>query len=255
MTNPDPVRCERRGKVAILTIDRPEKKNALSLEVVRCFHKLLVDLEADQELGGVILRGEGENFVAGADIGQLKERDVGDALGAINGGLFHRIEKLHVPVIASIDGYALGGGCELALACDLRVATERAILGQPEVGLGIIPGAGATYRLPRLVGMGRAKDLIFTGRLVPAEEAHAMGLVDRVVPAHRLEEETSALMEGILKQGSTAIRLAKLALNAQGGTSEANLAIEALAQGILFESDDKHARMGRFLERKKTRES
>jgi enoyl-CoA hydratase len=161
------------------------------------------------------------------------------------------VEELPVPVIAAIRGFALGGGCELAIACDLRVAGKSARLGQPEVGLGIIPGAGATHRLPRLVGLGRAKDLIFTGRILEAEEALGMGLVTRVVEDEKVMETARGLAETIEKQGATAIRIAKLALNAQRHEVDAAQTFESVAQAVLFDSEEKERRMTAFLERRK----
>lgn len=240
---------ERRGTLAILTIHRPDKRNALNLEVVQALHRAIDALAGDRDLRAVVVTGAGDHFMAGADIGELRGRGLAEALDSINGTLFRRVEDLPVPVIAAVRGYALGGGCELALAADLRVAGRSAVFGQPEVGLGIIPGAGATYRLPRIVGMGRAKEMIFTGRLVPADEALAMGLANCVVDDDRMLDEALALAERISRQGAAAVRLAKLALGAQAPGADAGHRLERLAQGILFESADKEERMRAFLER------
>lgn len=185
----DCVLRERRKAVEIVTVNRPAKRNALNLETVETLHRVLDDLYRDRGLRAVVLTGAGDHFMAGADIEQLRDRRSPDALDSINGGLFRRVEDLPVPVIAAVKGYALGGGCELAIACDLRVAGQSAKMGQPEVGLGILPGAGATHRLPRLIGLGKAKELIFTGRMVEAEEALQMGLVNRVVDDSSVLEE------------------------------------------------------------------
>jgi enoyl-CoA hydratase/carnithine racemase len=200
---------------------------------------------------GLILHGAGgKAFVAGADISELLARNVDDALLAINATVFQLLEDFPWPVIAAIQGYALGGGCELALACDIRLASPDAQLGQPEVRLGIIPGAGAPHRLTRTVGPGLARELIFTGRLVAAEEALRIGLVNRVVPAPL--DAAREMVRDILKNSPMAVRLAKVALNAAVNTVDRrSTMVEYLSQGILFESDDKKKRMTAFLEKKK----
>lgn len=247
----DVVRIDVSSGIAAVTLNRPEKRNALNLEMVRALHAALESLEGNGELRAVILSGAGDHFVAGADIAELRERRAADALASINGALFNRVEDLPVPVIAAVRGFALGGGCELAIACDLRVAGTSARLGQPEVGLGILPGAGATHRLPRLVGMGRAKELVFTGRIVSAEEALAMGLVNRVVDDAAVMDKARELAETIAKQGAEAVRLAKVALNAQRHGLEAGRLLESAAQAVLFESAEKERRMTAFLNRKR----
>jgi enoyl-CoA hydratase len=242
---------ERRDDIEIVTIDRPEKRNALNLQIVEALHRALDELHGDRDLRAVVITGAGDHFVAGADIAQLRERRSPEALESINGTLFRKVEDLPVPVIAAIKGYAVGGGCELAMACHLRVAGKSARLGQPEVGLGIIPGAGGTHRLPRLVGLGRAKELIYTGRLLDAEEAMTMGLVNRVVEDDVVLEEALALAAVIARQGAMAIRLAKLALNAQRHHVDEAQTLESVAQAVLFDSEEKERRMTDFLDRKK----
>ncbi len=244
---------ERRATTEILTLNRPKKRNALNLDLVQALHRALDELGADRSLAAVVVVGAGEHFMAGADIAQLLERNAADALDSLNGSLFTRIEELAVPVVAAIRGYALGGGCELALACDIRVAGRSARFGQPEVGLGIVPGAGATYRLPRLVGLGRAKELILTGRVIAAEEAEAMGLVNRVVDDARVLDEALGVAEAVAAQGREAVRLAKLALNAQRHGTEAGAAMERSAQARLYETSEKTRRMTAFLSRKRGR--
>jgi enoyl-CoA hydratase len=240
---------ERRGSVEVVTVCRPEKRNALNLAVVRALHDVLDRLEVDPELRAVVITGAGGHFMAGADIAELRERGAAEALASINGSLFRRMEELPVPLIAAVRGYALGGGCELALACDLRVAGRSARFGQPEVGLGILPGAGATYRLPGLVGLGRAKDMIFTGRIVDAEEAARIGLVDRLTEDDAVLEFALDLAGGIASQGAQAVRLAKLALSAQRLGHGTGQVVERVAQAVLFDSEDKRRRMTAFLER------
>jgi enoyl-CoA hydratase len=241
---------ERRGDIECLTVNRPEKRNALNLELVTALHRALDDLTRDRSLRAVVIAGSGEHFMAGADIAELRDRGASEALESINGSLFRRVEELPVPVIAALRGFALGGGCELAIACDLRVAAPSTRMGQPEVSLGILPGAGATHRLPRLIGLGRAKELILTGRLVGAEEALAMGLVNRIVPETSVLEEARQWAETIAAQGGMAIRLAKVALNAQRHQVDTSGSLEALAQAFLFESNEKKTRMTAFLDKK-----
>jgi enoyl-CoA hydratase len=236
------------GVIAVLTLNRPEVRNAIDLEMVQALGAALDELAPDPEVRALILTGAGDKaFAAGADIAQLKERGVGDALMRINSGLFRRLEEHPAPVIAAIRGFALGGGCELAMACDLRIAGRSARFGQPEVGLGIFPGAGAVQRLPRLIGLGRAKELIFTGRIIDAEEAERIGLVNRVVDddAVLAEARTTAL---------TIARHGALAVNACGRPNPAFDPLDALGQAVLFESPEKHERMQAFLERKGRKE-
>jgi enoyl-CoA hydratase len=252
---PDVLIRERRGGVEHLVLNRPDKRNALDLALVGALHAALDDLTRDRALRVVILRSSSEHFMAGADIAQLRERGAADALDAINGSLFQRIEDLPVPVLAAVGGYARGGGCELALAADLRVAGASARFGQPEAALGIIPGAGATYRLPRLVGMGVAREMIFTGRTLDAEEALRVGLVNRVVADEALLAETEAMAGSIVAQAPDAVRLAKLALNAQRAGGDYGQALERLAQAVLYESPEKRSRMTAFLERKASRKA
>lgn len=241
------------GAVALITLNAPERRNAIDLQMVQSLHARLDELAPRQELRAVVLTGSGEKaFAAGADIAQLKERKAADALAAINSSLFKRIEDFPVPVVAALRGWTLGGGCELAIACDLRVAGEGTRMGQPEVGLGIIPAAGGTYRLPRLIGLGRARDLIYTGRILDAEEALRIGLVERVVPDAEVQEAALTLARQIAGNGPLAVRAAKATLNALARPNEGMASsLESTAQAMLFDSEDKHQRMAAFLERKK----
>jgi enoyl-CoA hydratase len=244
---------ERRDGVETLRLHRPDKRNALNLDLVNALHRAVDDLRRDADLRAVILAGAGADFMAGADIAELLERGAPEALASINGTLFRRIEELPVPVIAAVRGYALGGGCELALAADIRVAGRSAKFGQPEVGLGIVPGAGATHRLPRLVGLGHAKELVLSGRIIDAAEAERIGLVNRVVDDDRVEPEAAAIADRVAAQGAEAVRLAKLALNGQRHGLEGGQSFEAAAQAVLFESDEKRRRMTAFLERRRAK--
>jgi enoyl-CoA hydratase/carnithine racemase len=242
---------ERDGDLALLTLNRPEVHNALDLDMVHRFHDALEDLERDRGVGALIITGAGERaFAAGADIAQLKDRDAFDSLAGINQRLFRRIEEFPAPTIAAVRGYALGAGCELALACDLRISGESGRFGQPEVGLGIMPGGGATQRLPRLIGLGRAKELILTGRVIDAREAERIGMVNRVVSDETILDEAKALARQILKQGRLAIRLARTALDQSFHAGGVGYVLESVGQAVLYESDEKNARMERFLERR-----
>ncbi len=239
---------------AELTFNRPEVRNAVNLQMVNDLTSALRELAADADVRGLILHGAGDKaFIAGADISELAKRDVNDALKAINAAVFQLLEDFPWPTIAAIHGYALGGGCELALACDIRLAGPQATFGQPEVALGIIPGAGAPHRLTRTIGPGLARELIFTGRLVKADEAVRIGLVNRVVdPPQSPLDAAREMMRAIQKNAPMAVRLAKVALNAAVNTVDRrSTMVEYLSQAVLFDTDDKKRRMAAFLEKKK----
>ncbi len=247
------IRVEVSERIAIITIDRPEVRNALSKECVDEMQAALRDLAARDDVGVLIITGAGEkSFVAGADIREIRQRGKREALEAINQSLFNAIEDFPWPVIAAVNGFALGGGFELALACDLRVAAEAAQFGFPETNLGIIPAAGGTQRLPRHVGWGKAKEIILTGAILEAREAERLGLVSKVVPQAELMAAAREMAGKILVRGPLAIRLAKLSLNvaARAGL-DAGLEVERLAQTVLFESKDKLEGTTAFLEKRK----
>ena len=248
----DLIHVEHDGPLSILTINRPEKRNALNLAVVKELSGRLDELLERDELRVVILTGAGDKaFVAGADIGELRERGAEESLAGINSSLFRKIEEYPWPVIAAIHGWALGGGMELAMACDVRIADESAGFGQPELNLGILPAAGGMHRLPALVGMGAAKDLVLTGRIVKAEEALRMGLVSRVVPDDELMEEARSAAAQMAGMAPMALRLAKGIMNSLFRVRpDTAFTMETAAQAILFESEEKRERMTKFLERK-----
>jgi enoyl-CoA hydratase len=247
------IRVDLSESIATLTIDRPHVKNALDLRTVEEIRGALQRLAANDEAGVLIVTGGGESaFVSGADINDIRARGRDEGLAAINGSLFAEIERFPRPTIAAINGYALGGGCELALACDIRIAADTAKFGQPELGLGIIPGAGATQRLPRIVGMGRAKHLILTGDIIDAKQALEIGLVSAVTPPGQLQIRARELARKILRQGPLAARLAKVALNASARVDlDSGLLIETLAQALCYSSEDKLEGTSAFLEKRK----
>jgi len=247
------IRVDISEGIATVTIDRPEVKNALNLETVQGLRSALRTLEGDESVGVLILTGAGETaFVSGADINDIRARSRDEGLAAINSSLFAEIERFPRPTVAAINGYALGGGCEMALACDLRIAADTAKFGQPELGLGIIPGAGATQRLPRIVGLGRAKHLILTGEIIDAKQALEIGLVSALAPAGQLQLRARELAKKILRQGPLAARLAKIALNASARVDmDSGLLIETLAQALCYSSEDKLEGTSAFLEKRK----
>jgi len=247
------VRVEVSESIATITIDRPAVKNALDLQTVGEIRAALQALAANDDAGVLILTGGGEAaFVSGADINDIRARGRDEGLAAINSSLFAEVERFPRPTIAAINGYALGGGCELALACDVRIAAETAKFGQPELGLGIIPGAGATQRLPRIVGLGRAKYLILTGEIIDAKQALEIGLVSAVTPPGQLQIRARELAKKMLRQGPLAARLAKVALNASARVDlDSGLLIETLAQALCYSSEDKQEGTTAFLEKRK----
>jgi enoyl-CoA hydratase len=248
-----PVLVETAGPIATVTVNRPAVRNALNRATVQALTAAVTDLSARSDIGALIVTGAGDQaFVSGADINDIKARTRNDGLAAINSTLFSLFERLEKLTIAAVNGLALGGGCELALACDLRIAAEHARFGQPELMLGIIPGAGGTQRLPRVVGLGRAKHMILTGESIDARTAFEWGLVSAVVPGAELPAAARALADRVLARGPLAIRLAKLALNASARVDlDSGLLIETLAQALCFGSEDKVEGASAFLEKRK----
>lgn len=243
------------GELAVVTVHRPEKLNALNAEVIQELGEAFEALKKDDHVQAVILTGSGEKaFAAGADIGELA---VMDALGGLQVSrtgqqVFLAIERFPKPVLAAIGGYALGAGLELAMACHLRVASENARLGLPEVSLGIIPGYGGTVRLARLVGLGRALELTLTGEMVDAAKAHAMGLVNAVVPREALLERTKEMARKILRNGPLAVRMALEAVyRAMDLPLAEALGVEASYFGLLASTEDMREGMTAFLEKRK----
>jgi enoyl-CoA hydratase len=254
MTDLSYLRVDWDGDVAVVTIDRPDKLNALNAEVVAELGQVFRDLREDDAVRGVILTGGGEKaFVAGADIGELAKMDSVSGVAVSRDGqeVFRMIERFPKPVLAAVGGYALGGGCELALACHLRLASENARFGLPEVGLGIIPGYGGTIRLARLVGLGRAIELTLTGQQIRAERAHEIGLVSGVVPREELMDRARKLMGTITAKGPVAVRMALESIyGALDATTEEALRHESALFGILASTSDMKEGMSAFLEKR-----
>jgi enoyl-CoA hydratase len=245
----------RTGAIARIGINRPAVRNALNLAVAEELTALLGELAGDPSLSVLVLLGEGgKAFASGADIAELHARRSPEAMRAFNARMFQAVEDFPRPTIAAISGYALGGGLELALACDLRLATRSAKLGLPETGLGIFPGAGGTWRLPRVVGLGRAKELVYTGRIVSGEEALALGLVERLCEDDQLEASAMAFAGEIARNAPLALQIAKVSFQAAARGGDPTVA-ERLGQALLFDSEEKQRRMGAFLARRQQPEA
>jgi enoyl-CoA hydratase len=249
------IKFEKDGAVATIIIDRPKVLNALNDETVTELHHCVDEISKDREIRCVILTGGGEkSFVAGADIGELAKCDVVSGKATCDKGqdLFFKIENLPQPVIAAINGFALGGGCEISMACDIRLASEKAKMGQPEVSLGIIPGYGGTQRLAKIVGPGKARQLIYTGDHIGAEEAYRIGLVDEVYPAEELMPKAKEMAKKIASKGPLAIKAAKESINTG---LYVNLRAGCELEGTLFAgicaSADKEEGTKAFLEKRK----
>ena len=247
------VKLERQGHVALITIDRPEALNALNSQVLTDLDEVLDRVEADEEIYVAVLTGAGRSFVAGADIAEMKDFTSSDGkrFGVHGGNVFLKLENLSKPVIAAVNGFALGGGCELSMACDIRLASEKAKFGQPEVGLGITPGFGGTQRLPRIVGVSKAMELILTAKVIKADEAKAIGLVSEVYPPEELLPKAMELAEAICANAQIAVRESKrcirMGLQADIHTG---CAFEAEAFGVTCGTADKDEGMGAFLEKR-----
>ena len=244
----------KNGPLAYIVINRPDQRNALTKDTLEDIKEALEDVRKDDSIACLVFTGQGDrSFAAGADIGQLREKTALDAL--TSGGMqdvYNLVESFEKPTIAMINGYALGGGCELALSCDIRVASTTAKLGLPELNLSIIPSAGGTQRLVRIVGKGKALEMILMGKVVDAEEAHRIGLVSEVTNPEDLEEKVEQVADQILSKGPLAVKLAKLAVNLGSDVDmKTGLMIEKLAQAVLFSTEDKREGTTAFLEKRK----
>ena len=248
------IKYEVNEHIAKITMNRPKALNALNSEVLDELDKCLDEIKANNDLRVLIITGEGRSFIAGADIKEMSELGGLEAKAFGNKGLsvFRKIETLPIPVIAAVNGFALGGGCELAMSCDIRVASNKALFGQPEVGLGLIPGFGGTQRLQRLVGQGWAKYLIYSAENIKADKALEIGLVQDVVEVEELEERVNTLAEAIASKAPIAVKLAKEAIN-QGAQVDIDQAmrIEENAFGLVFTTEDKNIGTQAFINKDK----
>lgn len=247
------VKVEKQGHIATMTISRPEALNALNSQVLIDLDAAIDQVEKDSEIYVAILTGDGRSFVAGADIGEMKEFSAIDGKKfAVHGGnVFLKLENMSKPVIAAVNGFALGGGCELAMSCDIRLASEKAKFGQPEVGLGITPGFCGTQRLPRIVGIAKAMELILTAKVIGAAEAKEIGLVSYVYPPEELMPKAVELAEAIAANAQIAVceskRCIRMGMQTDMYTAAA---FEAEAFGVTCGTEDKNEGMGAFLEKR-----
>jgi enoyl-CoA hydratase len=246
---------DKKENIGVLTINRPDKLNAISNELTSELQQLFDQIEDDKELRVLVITGAGEKaFVAGADIGELVDRDaqIGRKVSRLRQEIFSRIENFPFPAIAAVNGYALGGGLELALACSIRICSDKALFGAPEVKLGIIPGDGGTQRLPRLVGLGRAMEMILTGDFIDAQEAYRIGLVNKVVPHDELMEKTMELAKKIASRPPLAVRYAKEAVNRSlDGSPVSGFTLESYLHALACTTEDKKEGVAAFLEKRK----
>ena len=244
---------EVKGSYAVITINREQALNALNSEVLDDLDKVISGIDTDT-VRAVVLTGAGEkSFVAGADIGEMSTltKSEGEAFGKKGNDIFRKIETCPIPFIAAVNGFALGGGCEISMSCDIRIASESAVFGQPEVGLGITPGFGGTQRLARLVGPGMAKQLIYTARNIKADEALRIGLVNAVYPAEELMEQAEKLASTIAGNAPIAVRACKKAINdGLDLPMDEAIALEEKLFGSCFESEDQKEGMANFLRKK-----
>lgn len=247
----DQIIADREDSVATITVNRPEKRNAMDISTRKELRAAFEDVADDDEVRAVILRGAGDNaFISGGDIDSLSEFDQMEAMEYITKyaqGLYNYIANLSKPTIAAVDGPAVGGGTEISLACDIRLASENAIFGLPEVTIGILPAGGGTQRLQQTVGTGMAKELVLTGRMVEADEAEEIGLANHVYPAEEFENEVAAMAEQLTSQAPVAQRMAKEAMNC-GLNDEAGLDFERVAGSFLFSTEDCEEGIRAFLE-------
>ena len=244
------IRLEKQGHAAVMTVSRPEALNALNSATLDELAAAAAKVAADEDIRVLVVTGEGKAFVAGADIGEMKSlnADEGRAFGLKGQAALTAIEELPIPVIAAVNGFALGGGCELSLCADIRIASEKAKFGQPEVGLGITPGFGGTQRLPRVIGLSKAMELILTGRMIKADEALSIGLVDKVVPPEALMDEALALANVIAANAPVAVRNSKAAIRRfTGAALKADLEAEAGLFGACFATLDQKMAMEAFV--------
>ncbi|WP_442945437.1 short-chain-enoyl-CoA hydratase [Oceanirhabdus sp. W0125-5] len=239
--------------IATITMDRPQALNALNSQTLKELNSIIDEVECNDDIRVLIITGSGKSFVAGADISEMKDLNSvqGRKFGLLGNKIFRRLELLEKPVIAAVNGFALGGGCELAMACDIRIASSKAKFGQPEVSLGITPGFGGTQRLARLVGIGKAKELIFTGDMVRADEALRIGLVNNVVEPDELMNVAKEMAEKIKNNAPIAVAYSKVAINRGVEVDiETGLMYEGEVFGSCFSTEDQKEGMSAFLEKR-----
>lgn len=244
---------EKENNIALIKINRPKALNALNSETLKELENIIDELNKDESVRVLILTGEGKAFVAGADISEMRSLNAIEAreFGQLGNKVFRKLELIDKPTIVAINGFALGGGCELAMAGDIRIASAKAKFGQPEVGLGIIPGFGGTQRLSRIVGIGMAKQLIFTGELIDANEALRIGLVNKIVEGEELLDAAKSMAEKIVSNAPVALKLAKASINKGLQTDiDTALSYEAEAFGLCFSTEDQKEGMSAFLEKR-----
>ena len=247
------IRYEKKDNIALVTIDRPEALNALNSTVIAELEQVVTELENDGTVRAMILTGEGRSFVAGADIGEQYPLDLdgGRRWGQRGSALFRRMERLEFPTIAAVNGFALGGGCELAMSCDIILASEKAKFGQPEVGLGITPGFSGTQRLPRRVGVAKAKELIFSGKMIKADEAERIGLVNAVYAPESLMDGALEMAKSFTKNAPIAVKYAKACIDRGMQTDiDSGIACENELFAMCFATADQKEGMGAFLEKR-----
>ncbi len=244
---------EKNEGICTVKINNPNSLNSLNPKLLKELEQVFDQIKNDNDIAVVILTGEGKAFVAGADIGYMKNLNASEAkkFGEMGAGVFRKIETLNKPVIAAVNGYALGGGCELCMSCDIRIASSKAKFGQPEVGLGIIPGFSGTQRLPRIVGIGKAKELIFTGNIINSEEAFKIGLVNKVAEHDKLMEEAYLMADKIKSNSMQAVAYSKEAINRGTETDiETGIGYELNLFGLCFAAEDQKEGMSAFLEKR-----
>ena len=250
------IKYEEEGTISIITINRPEALNSLNSKVLDELSKVLDKIDINK-IKSIIITGAGEkSFVAGADIGEMSKltKKEGEAFGKKGNDVFRKIETFPIPVIAAINGFALGGGCEISMSCDIRICSENAIFGQPEVGLGITPGFGGTQRLARLVGEGMAKQMIYTAKNIKADEALRIGLVNAVYKQSELMDAAKKMAKSIAMNAPIAVRNCKKAINdGMQVDMDKAIVIEEKLFGDCFETEDQKAGMGNFLEKDKSK--
>jgi len=251
----DTMSYEKEDQIAVITLNKPKRMNVINNKFIKDLGRIFDEIAEDEEIGAVIITGSKEIFAAGADLKEIS--DIGTSVDIHSfvrkiQSVFNKIERSEQPVIAAVSGLALGGGCELSLACDIRIAAENAMFGQPEIKIGVIPGAGGTQRLPRLIGLGRGKELLYTGDPIDAQEAYRVGLVNKVVPVESLMDEAKQMASKFIRQPGFALKITKMVVN-EGINMDLKsaLAHEARCFELLFSTEDQKEGMKAFMEKRK----